>query len=95
MKYWNRIPDWDICENGHDRKTLQNIINSFEKKTRGLNNNSNNNSTNKKQTITFPWIPNIRPKIKKEIEKFGFRVEFRTGPNLKNILCKNKDKLRI
>ena len=49
----------------------------------------------KKQTITFPWIPNIRPKIKKEIEKFGFRVEFQTGPNLKNILCKNKDKLRI
>ena len=32
-------------------------------------------------------------KIKKEIQKFGFRVEFQTGPNLKNILCKNKDKL--
>ena len=32
-------------------------------------------------------------KIKKEIQKFGFRVAFQTGPNLKNILCKNKDKL--
>ena len=47
----------------------------------------------KKQTITFPWIPKIEPKIKKEIQKFGCRVAFQTGPNLKNILCKNKDKL--
>ena len=35
-------------ENGHDTKTLQKIINSFEKKTRGTNNNNNNNNTNKK-----------------------------------------------
>ena len=46
-----------FCENGHDRKTLQKIINNFEKKTHGTNNNNNNN-TNKKQTITFPWITN-------------------------------------
>ena len=37
-----------FCENGHDRKTLQKIINSFEKKTRGSNNNDNKNNTNKK-----------------------------------------------
>ena len=80
------------CENGHDRKTLQKIINSFEKKARGTNNNNNNN-TNRKQTVTIPWVPKIRPKIKKEIQKFAFRVPFQTGPNLKNILCKNKDKL--
>ena len=79
-----------FCENEHDRKTLQKIINSFEKKTRGTNNNNNNN---KKQTVTIPWAPKIGPKIKKEIQKFGFRVAFQTGPNLKNILCKSKDKL--
>ena len=27
------------------------------------------------------------------MQKFGFRVAFKTGPKLKNILCKNKDKL--
>ena len=27
------------------------------------------------------------------MQKFGFRVAFQTGPNLKNILFKNKDKL--
>ena len=51
-----------FCENGHDRKILQKIINSFAKKTHGTNNNNNN--TNRKQTA-----------------------------NLKDILCKNKDKL--
>ena len=81
-----------FCQNGHDRKILKKIINYFEKKTRSTNNNNTNN-TNKKQTIAFPWIPNIGPKIKKEVQKFRFRVVFQTGPNLKNISCKNKEKL--
>ena len=81
-----------FCENGHDSKTLQKIINNFEKKTHGTNNNNNNN-TNKKQTTTFPWISKIGLKFKKEIQKFGFRVASQTGPNLKNIVVKNKDKL--
>ena len=71
---------------------MQKIINNFEKKTRSTKNNNNNN-TDQKQTITFPWIPKIRPKIKEEIQKFGFRVAFQTDANLNNILCKNKDKL--
>ena len=50
-------------------------------------------STNKKQTVTITWVPKIGQKIKKEIQKFGFRAAFQTGPNLKNILSKNKDKL--
>ena len=81
-----------FCENGHDRKTLQKIINSFERKTRSTNNN-NSNDTNKKQIIAFPWVPKIGPKIKKEMQKFGFRVAFQTDPNLKNISCKSKNKL--
>ena len=56
-------------KNGHDRKTLQKIINNFEKKTCSTNSNNDNN-TNKKKTITFPWILKIGPKIKKEIQKF-------------------------
>ena len=80
--------------NGHDRKALKKTINDFEKKTCTINNTANNNNNNnKKQTITFPWIPKIGPKIKKQIQKFGLRVAFQTGLNLKNILCKNKDKL--
>ena len=37
-------------ENGHDGKTLQKIINNFEKKTRSTNNNNNNNNNNKALT---------------------------------------------
>ena len=81
-----------FCENGQDRKTLLKIINNFEKKTHSTNNNNSNN-TDKKHTIAFPWIPKIGPKIKKGIQNFGFRVVFYTGPNMKNILFKNTDKL--
>ena len=35
-----------FCENGHDRKALQKIINNFEKKTRSTNSNNNNNNNN-------------------------------------------------
>ena len=80
-----------FCENGHDRKTLQKIINNFEKKT--CVNNNNNINTDKKQTITSPWIPKIGLKIKKEIQKSGSRAAFQTVPNLKKILCEDKDKL--
>ena len=79
IEYLNDI----FCENGHDRKTLKKIINDFEKKTRTTINTTNNNNT----------IPKIGPKIKKEIQNFGFRVAFKTDPNLNSILCKNKDKL--
>ena len=47
----------------------------------------------KSKQLPFPRVPKIGPKIKKQIQKFGFRVAFQTGPNLKNILCKNKGKL--
>ena len=74
----NRISDWYVLRNGHDRKTLQKIINNFEKKTRSISNNNNN--PDKKRTIIFPWIPKFGPKIKKEILKIGFRAGFQTGP---------------
>ena len=51
-------------KNVYDRKTLQKIINNFEKKTRSPDNNNNSN-TDKKQTITFLRIQKIGPKIKK------------------------------
>ena len=66
---------------------------SILKNTCGGNNNNNNSNTNKKQTINFRWIPKIGRKIKKEIQRFWFRVAFQTDPSLKNILCTSKYKL--
>ena len=79
-----------FCENGHDRKALQKIITLKRKRVVPTIIMA---TLTKKQTITFAWIPKIGPKIKKEMQKFGFRVAYQTGPNLNNILCKNKDKL--
>ena len=67
-----------FCENEYGRKALQNMINIFEKKTPSINSNNNNN-TDIKQRIT---LPKIELKIKKEIQKFGYRVVFQTDPNL-------------
>ena len=39
--------------------------------------------TKKKKTI--PFIPKIGPKIKKEMQKFGFWAAFQTGPDLENV----------
>ena len=33
----------------------------------------------------IPFIPKIGPKIKKEMQKFGFRAAFQTGPDLENV----------
>ena len=44
----------------------------------------------KRKQLTFPWVPKIGPKIKKETQKFGFRVAFQTAPKVKNIYAKTK-----
>ena len=96
IEYLNDI----FCETGHGRKILQKIINTFDKRTCGANDNSNNNNnnsyynnTNKNQTVAIRWVLQIGSKTKKYIERFGFRVAFQTDSILKNILCKSKDKL--
>ena len=96
IEYLNDI----FCGTGHGRKTFQKIINTFDKRTCGANDNSNNNNnncyynnTNKNQTVAIRWVLQIGSKTKKYIERFGFRVAFQTDPILKNILCKSKDKL--
>ena len=50
-----------FCEDGYDWKTLQKVINNFEKKACSIKNNYNNN-TDKKQKIIFPWISKLQTK---------------------------------
>ena len=82
-----------FCEGGHGGKTLRKIINDFEKKTRTTINTTNDNNTNKKQTVTVPWVPKIGPGVRGEIQKFVCGVAFKRGTDLDRILCKNRDKL--
>ena len=61
-----------FCENGHDRKILQKIINDYEKIARSTKNNNNNN-TDKNQTITFPRIPKSDQKSKKKYKDLDLK----------------------
>ena len=47
----------------------------------------------KSKQLTLLGYQKRDEKQKKNTQKFGFRVAFQTGPDFKNILCKNKDKL--
>ena len=51
-----------FCKNWYDWKTLQKIINNFEKKRRSIDNNNIN--TGKKQTITFLGYQKLDQKSK-------------------------------
>ena len=82
-----------FCEGGHGGKTLRKIINDFEKKTRTTINTTNDNNTNKKQTVTVPWVPKLGKGVRGEIQKFVFGVAFKTSTDLDSTLCKNRDKL--
>ena len=51
---------------------------------------TNNQST----TITLPWIAGVSPKLRKVYKKAGYKTAFKSGSNLKDIVCyKNKTKL--
>ena len=51
---------------------------------------TNKISKNSKKT---PWVPNIGPKIRKELKKVNKDIIFTSGKNLQNILCQNKPQL--
>ena len=50
----------------------------------------------KSKTISLPWIPGVSPKLRKAYREAGYKVVFKSGKNLENILTsKNKSKLPI
>ena len=63
------------------------------KQTQDQEANMNSNSDTK-QTIVLPWIPGVSPKLRKVYKKAGYKVAFKSGRNLGDILtAKNKTKL--
>ena len=46
------------------------------------------------ETITLPWIPGVSPRLRKVYKKAGYKVAFKSGRNIGNILTsRNKSKL--
>ena len=81
-----------FVENGYPREKLRVMIN--EVKTKATRNNNEFAEVDQKQTVILPWIPEMSLKLKKAYRKAGYKVAFKSGKNLKDILTnKNKAKL--
>ena len=66
---------------------LENLVKYYNAKKK---NNDGRNYANSKK---IPWVPNIGPKIRKELQKVNKGVTFTSSKNLKSILRQNKPKL--
>ena len=84
-----------FVENGYQISEVQRAIAEVKDKQRNSTESlTQTNNNGNKPVITLPWIPSISPKLRKAYKKAGYRAVFKSGNNLKNILCsKNKMKL--
>ncbi|XP_065654599.1 uncharacterized protein LOC136081227 [Hydra vulgaris] len=82
-------------ENGYTASQLKSIANQIRKK-RYVKNNRIQSENNAFPTVSLPWIPSLLPKLRKIFRKVGYRVVFKSNPNLRTILtCKNKSRLPL
>ena len=100
---------WRICSEQHRNEEIEFLISVFVENghTEGFlrkiakdyvppefrNNEESENERESKPIVKIPWIPKIAPKLKKIYKQKGFKVICTSSPNLKSILCRNKDKL--
>ena len=77
-------------ENGYERSFLEKVIKEVESKQTQNNQNTFENLP----TITLPWIPGVSQKLKRTYKKAGYRVAFKSNPNLQDILTK-KNKVKL
>ena len=71
-----------------------NDITQIQDTTNGNEKEASEESTDRKQTITLPWIPRLSPKLKKIYRKAGFKVVFKSSSNIQSLLTsRNKSKL--
>ena len=70
-----------FVENGYEEQFLRKLIS--ETSSRPLN--IPDTETENMATVSLPWIPILSPKLRKAYRKAGYKVTFRSGPNLQNI----------
>ena len=85
-----------FVENGYKRDDLEKMVNEIKNKNNEAQpvEQSSNEESPATHTITLPWIPGVSTKLRKVYRKAGYKVVFKSGKNLGNILTsRNKDKL--
>ena len=82
-----------FVENGHSRKSLEDIAMSYKPPPVGQT-STQEEASSKEAVITLPWIPRLGPRLRTVFKRHGKKVVFSSGVSLKTILCsKNKSKL--
>ena len=83
-----------FVENGYKREDLKKLVHEVESKESRQRDISASTDNNIMQTITLPWLPVISTKLKKVYRKAGYKVVFKSGRNLCDMLTSaNKTKL--
>ena len=82
-----------FVENGHNENTLRKTAREYIPPEFRNDSESKDNDNDSKPIVKVPWIPGITPKLKKLYKQKGFKVICTSSPNLKSILCRNKDRL--
>ena len=88
-----------FVENGYEMSEVKRVIAQVKERrtqnTRTAGESETSLETNNQSTtITLPWIPGVSPKLRKVYKKAGYKTVFKSGSNLKDIICsKNKTKL--
>ena len=79
-----------FVENGYDETILCNII---KQRRRKGNNDSDLEGTSQvtlSNIVTLPWVPGLSQKLRKVFKKAGYKAVFKSGANLRTILCRKK-----
>ena len=85
-----------FVENGYKRENLLRIVEETKLTSTipEVSNATLPEETQPGETITLPWIPGVSPRLRKVYKKAGYRVAFKSGRNIGNILTsRNKSKL--
>ena len=73
-----------LTENPHERKTLEKISNDYSNKLQTHSHKENSEDINK--VVKLPWIPIIRPKLRKKFKKKNIKTIFTSGSNLRSLV---------
>ena len=83
-----------FAENGYQIAELRKLVDEVKGGKDRPQDTSENRDNDIRQTVTLPWIPVLSPKLKKIYQKAGYKVVFKSGKNIANILtASNKTNL--
>jgi hypothetical protein len=85
-----------FVKNGYKRENLLEIVEESKLRTTPSDVSSTTFSEKNRpgETITLPWIPGVSPRLRKVYKKAGYKVAFKSGRNIGDMLTsRNKSKL--